>query len=144
MAGRRVGVGYSSLEIGRTGQSLPAAPDALILQRLVSWLAAHRSGWNSQPTGFTVNLSIATLEDERFVHKIAAALNAHGIAAETLGFEIAEALCTQRRAQVERFITQCDKLGAWVVIEEFSFDSQVLPLLRSKALRMVKIAPKLT
>ena len=31
-----------------------------------------------------------------------------------LGFEIAEALCTQRRAQVERFITQCEKLGAWV------------------------------
>jgi EAL domain-containing protein (putative c-di-GMP-specific phosphodiesterase class I) len=128
----------------REAQRAPAALDALILQRLLGWLAAHRTAWNSQPTGFTVNLSIATLEDERFVQKIGAALNAHGIAAETLGFEIAEALCTQRRAQVERFITQCDKLGAWVVIEDFSFDSQVLPLLRSKALRMVKIAPKLT
>ena len=122
----------------------PAALDALIVQRLLGWLAAHRSAWNSQPTSFTVNLSIATLEDERFVQKIAAALNAHGIAADTLGFEIAEALCTQRRAQVERFITQCDKLGAWVVIEDFSFDSQVLPLLRSKAVRLLKIDPKLT
>jgi EAL domain-containing protein (putative c-di-GMP-specific phosphodiesterase class I) len=128
----------------REAQRDPAALDALILQRLLEWLAAHRTAWNSQPTSFTVNLSIATLEDERFVHKIAAALNAHGIAAETLGFEIAEALCTQRRAQVERFITQCDKLGAWVVIEDFSFDSQVLPLLRSKAVRLVKIDPKLT
>jgi EAL domain-containing protein (putative c-di-GMP-specific phosphodiesterase class I) len=128
----------------REAQRDPAALDALIVQRLLGWLAAHRSAWNSQPTSFTVNLSIATLEDERFVQKIAAALNAHGIAADTLGFEIAEALCTQRRAQVERFITQCDKLGAWVVIEDFSFDSQVLPLLRSKAVRLLKIDPKLT
>jgi EAL domain-containing protein (putative c-di-GMP-specific phosphodiesterase class I) len=128
----------------REAQRDPAALDALILQRLLGWLAAHRAAWNSQPTTFTFNLSIATLEDERFVPKIAAALDAHAIAAETLGFEIAEAVCTQRRAQVERFLTQCEKLGAWVAIEDFSFDSQVLPLLRSKAVRLVKIDPKLT
>lgn len=122
----------------------PAILDAAVLQRLLGWLAAHRSSWNSQPTGFTVNLSIATLEDERFVQKLAATLNTHGISGETLGFEIAEALCTQRRAQVERFITQCEKVRAWVVIDDFSFDSQMLPLLRSKALRLVKIDARLT
>ena len=42
-------------------------------------------------------------------------------------------------AQVERFITLCDKLGCFVVIDDFSFDSSVLTLLRSKALRLVKI-----
>lgn len=122
----------------------PAVQDALVLQRLMGWLSAHRAAWNTQPTGFTVSLSIATLEDERFVQKLAAALNSHGIATDTLGFEIAEALCTQRRAQVERFIAQCEKIGAWVVIDGFSFDSQTVPLLRSKALRLVKIDPKLS
>jgi len=122
----------------------PAAQDNLVLQRLMSWLAAHRSAWNSQPTGFTLNLSIATLEDERFAQKLAAALHSHGIAGDTFGFEIAEPLCTQRRAQVERFIAQCEKVGAWIVIDDFSFDSQVLALLRSKAVRLVKIDSKLT
>jgi EAL domain-containing protein (putative c-di-GMP-specific phosphodiesterase class I) len=122
----------------------PAVQDALVLQRLMSWLAAHRNTWNTQPTGFTVSLSIATLEDERFVQKLAAALNSHAIAADTLGFEIAEAVCTQRRAQVERFLAQCEKIGAWVVVDGFSFDSQTVPLLRSKALRVVKIDPKLS
>jgi EAL domain-containing protein (putative c-di-GMP-specific phosphodiesterase class I) len=126
------------------GQRDPAAVDALVLQRLMGWMAAHRTAWNSQPTGFTINLSIATLEDERFAQKLAAALNTHGIAGETFGFEIAEALCTQRRAQVERFITQCEKVGAWVVIDDFSFDAQVLPLLRSKAARLVKLDARLT
>jgi EAL domain-containing protein (putative c-di-GMP-specific phosphodiesterase class I) len=122
----------------------PAAHDALVIQQLLAWLAAHRTAWNSQPTGFTVNLSVTTLEDERFVQKVAAALNSHGVAGETLGFEIAEALCTQRRAQVERFIRQCEKAGTWIVIDDFSFDAQVLPLLRSKAVRLVKIDSKLT
>jgi EAL domain-containing protein (putative c-di-GMP-specific phosphodiesterase class I) len=122
----------------------PAAQDALVLQRLMGWLAAHRAAWNSQPTGFTLNLSIATLEDERFAQKLATALHSHGIAGDTFGFEIAEPLCTQRRAQVERFIAQCEKVGAWIVIDDFSFDSQVLALLRSKAVRVVKIDSKLT
>ena len=135
---------YQVLARSPGAQRDPAAFDALVLQRLLGWLAAHRASWNSQPTSFTVNLSIATLEDERFAQKIAAALNTHGIAAETIGFEIAEALCTQRRAQVERFITACGKVGSWVVIDDFSFDSQVLTLLRSKALRLVKIDSKLT
>jgi EAL domain-containing protein (putative c-di-GMP-specific phosphodiesterase class I) len=122
----------------------PAAFDALVLQRLLGWLGQHRASWNAQPTTFTINLSIATLEDERFVQRLAAQLNAQGIAADTLGFEIAEALCVQRRAPVERFIAQCEKVGVWVAIDDFSFDAQVLPLLRFKALRLVKLDAKLT
>ena len=121
-----------------------AALDAHALQRLLSWLSAHRGSWNLEPTSFTLNLSIATLEDERFPNNVATALKSHGIAPDTIGFEIAEPLCTQRRAQVERFIALCDKIGCFIVIDDFSLDSSVLPLLRSKALRLVKIDPKLT
>ena len=77
----------------------PAAFDALVMQRLLGWLAAHRAPWNSQPTSFTVNLSIATLEDERFAQKMAATSQYQRHRRETLGFEITEALCTQRRAR---------------------------------------------
>ncbi|HET7756336.1 MAG TPA: EAL domain-containing protein [Steroidobacteraceae bacterium] len=129
---------------GPTAQRDPAVLDALVLQRLVGWLGSNRAAWTAQPTSFTVNLSIATLEDEHFAHKVGAVLNASGIAGETLGFEIAESLCAQRRALVERFLVQCEKLGAWVVIDDFSLDSQVLPLLCSKAVRLLKIDPRLT
>ena len=128
----------------RDANRAPAAMDGLALQRLLSWLGSNRAAWNLEPTSFSLNLSISTLEDERFLQQVAAALKANGIAPDNLGFEIAEPLCTQRRAQVERFITLCDKLGCFVVIDDFSFDSSVLPLLRSKALRLVKIDPKLT
>jgi EAL domain-containing protein (putative c-di-GMP-specific phosphodiesterase class I) len=128
----------------REANRTPAAMDGLVLQRLVSWLGANRSAWNLEPTSFSLNLSIATLEDQRFPQQVASCLKANGIAPDNLGFEIAEPLCTQYRAQVERFISLCDKLGCFVVIDDFSFDSSVLPLLRSKALRLVKIDSKLT
>jgi EAL domain-containing protein (putative c-di-GMP-specific phosphodiesterase class I) len=128
----------------RDANRAPAAVDGLALQRLLSWLGTNRSAWNLEPTSFSLNLSISTLEDERFPQQVAQALKANGIAPDNLGFEIAEPLCTQRRAQVERFITLCDKLGCFVVIDDFSFDSSVLPLLRSKAVRLVKIDAKLT
>ncbi|HEY2275816.1 MAG TPA: EAL domain-containing protein, partial [Steroidobacteraceae bacterium] len=121
-----------------------AALDEQTVQDLLAWLGANRALWNGVPTSFTVNLSITTLEDERFLTRIGAALNTHGIAGETLGFEIAVSLCGQERAKVERFFAQCEKLGVWIAIDDFSFDSQVLPLLRSKALRMVKLDARLT
>jgi EAL domain-containing protein (putative c-di-GMP-specific phosphodiesterase class I) len=122
----------------------PAVLDALAVQRLCDWLASHRAAWTAEPTSFTLNLSIATLEDERFLKHFATALQNHGIAPDAVGFEIAEALCTQRRAQVERFMAGCDQIGCFVIIDDFSFDSAVVPLLRSKALRLVKIDSRLT
>jgi len=122
----------------------PAVLDSLAVQRLLAWLGSNRAAWTVEPASFTLNLSIATLEDESFLKRVAAGLQSNGIAPDTVGFEIAEPLCTQRRVQVERFITACDKLGCFVVLDDFSFDSTVLPLLRSKALRLVKIDARLT
>lgn len=121
-----------------------AAVDEQTLQQLLAWLAGQRALWSMVPTSFTVNLSVATLEDERFLTRVGALLNTHGISPDTLGFEIAETLCAQQRVKVERFIAQCEKLGAWIAIDDFSFDSQVLPLLRSKALRLLKLDARLT
>lgn len=128
----------------RDSNRAPAAMDGLALQRLLSWLGSNRAAWNLEPTSFSMNLSLSTLEDPRFPQQVAAHLKTNGISPDNLGFEIAESLCTQNRALVERFISLCDKLGCFVVIDDFSFDSSVLPLLRSKALRLVKIDPKLT
>jgi EAL domain-containing protein (putative c-di-GMP-specific phosphodiesterase class I) len=123
---------------------MPPGSDRIALQQLLAWMGSNRTAWNLEPTSFTLNLSISTLEDERFPQFVASNLKANGIAPDNIGFEIAEPLCLQRRAQVERFITLCDKLGCFVVIDDFSLDSSIVSLLRSKALRLVRIDPKLT
>jgi EAL domain-containing protein (putative c-di-GMP-specific phosphodiesterase class I) len=122
----------------------PAVLDSLAMQRLLAWLGAHRAAWTVDPASFTLSVSIGSLEDEGFLRQVAAGLQSNGIAPDTVGFEISEPLCTQRRAQVERFMAGCEKLGCFVVIDDFSFDSAVVPLLRSRALRLVKIDGRLT
>lgn len=123
---------------------VPPGFDKIALQQLLVWMGSNRAAWSLEPTSFTINLSISTLEDDRFPQFVASNLKANGIAPDNIGFEIAEPLCIQRRAQVERFITLCDKLGCFVVIDDFSLDSSITSLLRSRALRLVKIDPKLT
>ena len=122
----------------------PAVLDSLAMEGLLAWMAGHRPDWTLEPTCFTLNLSIATLEDEQFLRQLAAAFSRGGISPDSVGFEIAEPLCTQRRASVERFISGCERLGCFVVIDGFSFDSAVVPLLRSKAVRLVKIDARLS
>ncbi|EQD44230.1 Diguanylate phosphodiesterase, predicted domain protein, partial [mine drainage metagenome] len=97
----------------------PAALDVLAVQGLLGWLAEHRDAWTAEPTTFTLNLSIATLEDDRFLRQLGSTLGRSAISPDALGFEIAEPLCTQRRAQVERFISGCERVGCSVVIDGF-------------------------
>jgi EAL domain-containing protein (putative c-di-GMP-specific phosphodiesterase class I) len=136
---------FEVLPVG-TGRELrdPTVRDSVAVQRLLAWLGTHRAAWTVEPASFTLNISIATVEGEGFLKQVAAGLQSNGITPDTLGFEIAEPLCTQRRAQVERFMAGCEKLGCFVVIDDFTLDSAVLPLLRSKALRLVKIDSRLT
>jgi len=78
----------------RDANRAPAAMDGLALQRLLGWLGSNRSAWSMEPTSFSLNLSISTLEDPKFPQQVASCLKANGIAPDNLGFEIAEPLCT--------------------------------------------------
>lgn len=126
---------------GREG----AALDALVVERLLQWLGKHGEViWDSEPASFSVNLSIGALEDPTFPQKIARWLETTNVPAEYIGFEISEFACVQCRPEVQRFVEACEKLGCFLVIDNFSFDSAVFELLGSKALRHVKIDSKLT
>jgi EAL domain-containing protein (putative c-di-GMP-specific phosphodiesterase class I) len=126
---------------GREG----AALDALVVERLLKWLGEHgETIWDSEPASFSVNLSIGALEDEHFVEKIAGWLKQYNVEAEYVGFEISEFACVQSRPAVLRFVEACENLGCFLVIDNFSFDSNMFELLGSKTLRHVKIDPKLT
>ncbi|MBV9913035.1 MAG: EAL domain-containing protein [Sinobacteraceae bacterium] len=122
----------------------PPGLEKYVLQQLLTWMEANRRAWTTEPTSFTLSLSATMLEDERFPQFIATNLRSHSIAGESIGFEITEALCMQRRVQVERFFELCEKLGCFVVIDDFSLDSSIVTLLRSRALRLVKIDPRFT
>lgn len=126
---------------GREG----AALDALVVERLLKWLGQYGEAiWDSEPASFSVNLSIGALEDATFPGRIAQWLEAYNVPAEYVGFELSEFACIQCRPHAERFVQACERMGCFLVIDNFSFDSKVFEFLGSKALRHVKIDPRLT
>ena len=125
---------------GRQGAVL----DDLVVQRLFAWLANHPQIWEGEPASFSINLSIGALEDEHFLRNVVGGLKTANIPPESIGFEITEFACVQCKTQVQRFLADCEKMGCFVVLDNFTFDSAAVPLLGSKAIRMVKIDPKLT
>jgi EAL domain-containing protein (putative c-di-GMP-specific phosphodiesterase class I) len=121
-----------------------AALDGLVLKQLLNWLGENPVVWDAEPASFSLNLSIGALEDPQFLQRLPADLARTGVAAQCIGFEISEQACTQSPAQVERFIATCEKLGCFLVLDNFSLAPDSLRFLRSPALRLVKIDARLT
>jgi EAL domain-containing protein (putative c-di-GMP-specific phosphodiesterase class I) len=122
-----------------------AALDALVVEHLLQWLGSHgETIWDSEPASFSVNLSIGALEDAGFPKRIGGWLERYNVPAEHVGFEISEFACVQCRPAAQRFVDACEQLGCFLVIDNFSFDSNMFEFLGSRALRHIKIDPRLT
>jgi EAL domain-containing protein (putative c-di-GMP-specific phosphodiesterase class I) len=122
-----------------------AALDAMVVERLLTWLGQHgETIWDSEPASFSVNLSIGAIEDETFVPRIEQWLAQYNVPAEYIGFEITEFACVQCKPAVQKFVEAIEKVGCFLVIDNFSFDSSIFEMLGSKALRHVKLDPKVT
>jgi EAL domain-containing protein (putative c-di-GMP-specific phosphodiesterase class I) len=117
--------------------------DALALTEIIGWLRAHPEAHERTPMSFALAVPAHALEQDRLPALIASSLRQGGIPVDCIGFELQEDACVRHRAQAEHFIAQCEKLGCFIVLDDFRFHSGAVELLRSKALRLVKVDAKL-
>jgi EAL domain-containing protein (putative c-di-GMP-specific phosphodiesterase class I) len=120
------------------------ALDEFVVVELLTFLGTNRAVWEGEPASFTVNLSTGAITDEGFAQLVEATLARTGVAPECLGFEISQTSCVHEPQHVERFANACEKLGCFLVLDDFTFDPRAVPLLRSKTLKLVKLDAKLT
>lgn len=118
--------------------------DRQIVRQLIAWLTRNREQIDAEPASFSVNLSRSALLDTEFPAFVARALRTAQLNPRILAFEIREQLCRQHLPDAERFVRACEQLTCQVVIDDFTLHSDVLPLLRSSAVRLVKIDAQLT
>jgi EAL domain-containing protein (putative c-di-GMP-specific phosphodiesterase class I) len=118
--------------------------DRFVVDELCRWLAENRAQLDVDPASFTVNLSTGALLDAHFIGFLEKALQSARLSPRALGFEIREQQCLKYPKEAERFISACEGLGCQVVIDDFTFHTDVLPLLRQRAVRMLKIDAALT
>ncbi len=91
-----------------------------------------------------MNLSTGALLDESFMGFVEKALRDARMNPRLLGFEVREDQCRSHPEQALRFMQFCEKAGCHVVIDDFTFHSELLPMLRQRSVRMLKIDASLT
>jgi EAL domain-containing protein (putative c-di-GMP-specific phosphodiesterase class I) len=125
--------------------SADAAAQMLVrpLQELVSWLGAHPQIRARVPLTFSLSVPASAIEAENLPDLVADCLGNQAVRADGIGFQIEEAVYVQHRSPTERFVRTVEELGSFLVLDDFTFDSGALELLRSKALRLVKVHPDL-
>jgi EAL domain-containing protein (putative c-di-GMP-specific phosphodiesterase class I) len=135
---------------GRTRrfQIVPAAEpqrgDALTtLKQLLAWLRHNPMVLERDPVSFTIGVSAQALADADLPAALGRALAPVGLEPWTIGFELREAACVSQFALAERFIAQCEQMRCFTVIDDFTFNTGALDLLRSSAVRMLKLETRL-
>lgn len=118
--------------------------DRVVISQLCHWLTRNRGQLDVDPAAFSVNLSTGALLDPTFLEFVEKALRAARINPRLLGFEIREAQCRAHPEAALQFVQLCEKLGCHIVIDDFTFHSDVLALLRQRPVRMLKIDASLT
>ncbi len=85
--------------------------DRIVVEQLVSWMAANRGVWESEPASFSVNVGMGTIADAKFASFVANVLKKHKVPSKALGFEITEKSCVEQVRDVDLFVQACEKLG---------------------------------
>ncbi len=118
--------------------------DALAtLNQLLAWLQQNSQVLRGEPLSFTIGVSAQALGDARLPAALASALAAAPVEPGMIGFELREAACVNQRLLAERFLAQCEQSHCFAVIDDFTFDTAVLDLLRSNAVRLLKVDARL-
>jgi EAL domain-containing protein (putative c-di-GMP-specific phosphodiesterase class I) len=92
--------------------------DRWVLASALDWLDAHHDAL-SHTRFVCMNLSGASLNDERFVREAFAMLGAHPRAAQRLCVEITESVALHDLANTRRFIERLRGFGARVALDDF-------------------------
>jgi EAL domain-containing protein (putative c-di-GMP-specific phosphodiesterase class I) len=118
--------------------------DRSVLVELCRWMIEHRAQYEVEPAAFSINLSTGGLLDDSFPSFVSRTLREARLNPRLIGFEIRENQCRAYPAAVQAFVARCEAIGCHVVLDDFTFHSDVLGLLRARAVRMLKICPTLT
>jgi hypothetical protein len=124
--------------------TIPAAEgqDIRILQAVCEWLSLNLGQYSEENASFTVPISTAAALDGRFVSALGGALTQRSLPEGMVGLLLPSA--AWRHPGTAPLLAQCERLRCPVTLDDFNLRHDGFQILRSKAIRMVKIDPQLT
>jgi len=120
------------------------AHDASVIERVVDWLAQHRQRYVAKPSTFAIAISAAAASDAAFPARLQQSL-ARYEGDEGMVMLVVPADAWQNHTQrVAALLEVCERLRCHVILDDFTLNEAGLELLRSKAVRMIKLSAELT
>lgn len=117
--------------------------DRRVLSELIGWLKRNPGAWEDEEARFTVNLTATALHDEHFLKFVELCLAKAGIAAATIGFEIAAADAARNPARFAEVCAALHRLGCPVALDDFGMRTEHQELLRVPGLQALKLTHEL-
>ena len=116
--------------------------DVRILKAVSAWLNHHLGQYSEEHASFAVPVSAAAALDGRFVAALGGVLTHRPLPEGMLGLLLPSA--AWRHPGTAPLLAQCERLRCPVTLDDFSLRHDGFQILRSKAIRMVKLDPQLT
>ena len=118
--------------------------DAAVFEHVVDWLAQNRQQHLSKPSSFAVPISAAAAVDAGFASRLAARLERHALDDGLVMLIVPAAAWSAQPEALQPLLELCDQHRCRVVLDDFELNEAALLLLRSKAIRMLKLSAELT
>lgn len=112
--------------------------DRWVLSQTLSWIEANQ-GRLTQTVFVCINLSGASLNDERFVQEVFQMLQRHAAIVNSLCLEITESVALHDLENTRRFVDQVRSLGAKVALDDFGAGYTSFSYLRDLPADLLKI-----
>jgi EAL domain-containing protein (putative c-di-GMP-specific phosphodiesterase class I) len=111
---------------------------------VVDWVAQNRTQHQSKPSSFAVPISAAAAVDGGFAARIAATLSRHSLDDGLVMLIVPAAAWSAEPEKLQPLLELCDQHNCRVILDDFELNEAALLLLRSKAIRMLKLSAELT
>lgn len=132
----------------RPNQFIPAAERYDLIVAIDSWVVTHvldrlaNSGLVHPNTVYMINLSGASLGDEKFLHFLIDTLARSPLSPKALCIEITETAAVRNLSQAAKFMRQLQKLGLSFALDDFGSGMSSFAYLKSLPIDYVKIDGK--
>ena len=121
-----------------------AQHDAGVFERLVDWLVQHRQRYITKPSSFAISISAAAVFDRGFASRFEACLTRNELDEGLVMLIVPAAAWSEQPERTQPLLDLCERLNCRVILDDFVLNDAALKLLRSKAIRMLKLSAELT
>jgi EAL domain-containing protein (putative c-di-GMP-specific phosphodiesterase class I) len=142
---------YARLRAGGAARryEVKAAPDAsftadlLLAKHVIKHLQRSGDRYTQTPASFAVPLSVQSVIQDGWVSQLQPRLTRAGLPEGLIGFCLPAAAWQQQHDATVRFIAQCEQAHCFVALDDFTLGDSGLALLRSSAVKCLKIEGQL-